>query len=249
MNAFIIVLVLMLLFASIIFFIPLWRSQQKANALILSLVFIVITSGTYWRFGSSQQLPLWFAYQEKQQAVKAMLKELKTPEVIIARMEQHLAQKPDSVEGWFLLGRLYANVGRIDDAKKAFAKAKNLLPQKETGLALNVHIELAKTLKTKNLDLNTTVFIFAKAIDGPQVPLAVVRKRLRDLPLDITLSDANAMTPMATLSKYPKLYVVARIAKANTPQAQPGDIQGKSQNIDASHINATLNVAINEVVQ
>ncbi|HYD55963.1 MAG TPA: c-type cytochrome biogenesis protein CcmI [Burkholderiales bacterium] len=74
-----------------------------------------------------------------------------------------------------------------------------------------------------------TVFIFARAADGPPMPLAALRRTVRDLPVRFSLDDSMAMGPAAKLSAYPKVIVVARISKGGTPGAQSGDLQGASK--------------------
>jgi cytochrome c-type biogenesis protein CcmH len=77
-----------------------------------------------------------------------------------------------------------------------------------------------------------TVFVVARALSsddspvGP--PVAAIRAAARDLPLDFSLDDGNAMTPAATLSRQPRVMVVARISRSGTASAAPGDIEGRS---------------------
>ena len=47
-----------------------------------------------------------------------------------------------------------------------------------------------------------TVFIFARAIDGPEVPVAVVQRSAADLPLEFSLSDSQAMSPETQVVKF-----------------------------------------------
>jgi cytochrome c-type biogenesis protein CcmH len=73
-----------------------------------------------------------------------------------------------------------------------------------------------------------TVFIFARAAEGPQMPLAVKRVKVSELPAAFDLNDAMAMAPGMSLSAHPRVVVVARISRSGQPTAQPGDLQGSS---------------------
>ena len=73
-----------------------------------------------------------------------------------------------------------------------------------------------------------TLFVVARAVNGPRMPLAVIRKNVSDLPLDFTLDDSLAMSPELKLSGVPEVVVIARISKTGNAISQSGDLQGTS---------------------
>jgi cytochrome c-type biogenesis protein CcmH len=73
-----------------------------------------------------------------------------------------------------------------------------------------------------------TVFIFARAVDGPRAPLAVTRREVRELPATFTLDDRMAMAPGMNLSAHARVVVGARVSKSGQPTPQPGDFEGLS---------------------
>jgi cytochrome c-type biogenesis protein CcmH len=72
------------------------------------------------------------------------------------------------------------------------------------------------------------VFIFARAADGPRMPLAILRKPARDLPMTFTLDDSLAMTPASRLSGVTRVIVGARVSRSANATPQVGDLQGFS---------------------
>jgi cytochrome c-type biogenesis protein CcmH len=72
-----------------------------------------------------------------------------------------------------------------------------------------------------------TVFVFARAVSGPPMPLAVGRYTLATLPERIVLDDSSAMRPQLRISGFPEVKVQARVAKSGQPVAQPGDLQSR----------------------
>ena len=73
-----------------------------------------------------------------------------------------------------------------------------------------------------------TVYVFARATQGPRMPLAVVRKKVSELPFSFSLDDTMAMAPNLKLSGYPEVVVVARISSSGLANPQRGDLEAVS---------------------
>jgi cytochrome c-type biogenesis protein CcmH len=75
---------------------------------------------------------------------------------------------------------------------------------------------------------NDTLFIFARAANGPKMPLAMMRVQVKDLPVSFTLDDSMAVMPAMKLSSFPEVVVAAKISKSGSANSQSGDLQGVS---------------------
>jgi cytochrome c-type biogenesis protein CcmH len=91
-----------------------------------------------------------------------------------------------------------------------------------------------------------TLYVFARAESGPRMPLAVIKAKVRELPLDFRLDDGMAMSPAMRLSQFPKVVVVARVAKSGSTRAEHGDLEGMSLPVAPGARGVT--VVINRVV-
>lgn len=98
----------------------------------------------------------------------------------------------------------------------------------ETGARVSGTVTLAPALKGR-VSPSDTLFVFARAADGPRMPLAILRKQAKDLPVQFVLDDSMAMTPTMKLSSFPEVIVGARISKSGDAMPQKGDLQGATR--------------------
>ena len=102
--------------------------------------------------------------------------------------------------------------------------------------SIKVHVTLADALQGK-VNPKDTLYIFARSPTGLPMPLAVVKRRAGDLPLDIVLDDSLAMSPQHKLSGQQKVDLVARISRSGSVKRQSGDMQGEKDGVpvDGAH--------------
>jgi len=111
---------------------------------------------------------------------------------------------------------------------------------------LSVSVSLDPQL-TATAAAEDTVFIFARATQGPRMPLAIVRKQVKDLPVTVTLDDSMAMMPAMKLSNFEQVDIGARISKSGNAMPESGDLQGIVSPI-ATQTSETIQVTINSNV-
>ncbi len=96
--------------------------------------------------------------------------------------------------------------------------------------AITGTVILSDDLKTQ-ASPDDTVFVLVRAAEGSKMPLAIVRKQVKDLPLKFTLDDSTSMSPEMKLSNFEQVVVIARVSKSGNAMTQPGDLQGMSATI------------------
>ena len=96
-----------------------------------------------------------------------------------------------------------------------------------SGARLSVDVSLAPALAAQ-VQPGDTLFVFARAAEGPRMPLAIARRRADELPLTLTLDDSMAMQPQLKLSAFERVVVGARISRSGNATPQSGDLEGQS---------------------
>jgi cytochrome c-type biogenesis protein CcmH len=116
--------------------------------------------------------------------------------------------------------------------------------------ASNASVSGTVTLSTalaKQAQPDDTVFVFARAAEGSRMPLAILRKQVKDLPITFTLNDSMAMSPASALSTATKVIVGARVSKSGNAMPQAGDLSGQSAPVSVGA--SGLKIEIKEAVK
>jgi cytochrome c-type biogenesis protein CcmH len=126
-----------------------------------------------------------------------------------------------------------ADTATVPAEKKSSTKA---------GATLKVAVSLSPAV-AKQAAPDDVVFVFARAVNGPRMPLAIVRKQVKDLPATIVLEDSQGMSPEMTLSSVPEVIVVARVSKSGMANAQNGDLEGVSAPVKKGTKSISISIA------
>jgi len=150
----------------------------------------------------------------------------------------------DAIDYW---GRLVAVLPQDDPSRDAIAggieRARQRMLEKgqtppetpvaaTSGVTLKVKVDLTAAVKGQ-VKPDDSVFVFARAVSGPPMPLAVKRLKVSDLPSEVSLSDADAMMPQLKLSQHPQVQLVARISRAGN--AISGEWIGRSEALSTAN--------------
>jgi len=188
-----------------------------------------------------------------------------------------LALEPDNMKALWLGGMAKAQQGDAVTAIRLWKKLEALLPagseyqQEIQGLlaklesempsvsaqsepttnkssaAITVQVSLAPEL-IKYAAATDTVFVYAQALSGPKMPLAIVRKQVSDLPITVSLNDTMAMMPNMKLSNFTEVKLLARVSKSGNAMSQAGDLIGAVNKVDITDKN-THHIIINDSVK
>jgi cytochrome c-type biogenesis protein CcmH len=126
-----------------------------------------------------------------------------------------------------------ADTATMPALKKSPAKAVATLK-----VAVSLSPAMAKQAAPEDV-----VYVFARAVNGPRMPLAIVRAQVKDLPTTIVLEDTQGMGQGVTLSNAPEVIVVARVSKSGMANAQNGDLEGMSAPVKKGTKSIAISIA------
>jgi cytochrome c-type biogenesis protein CcmH len=111
---------------------------------------------------------------------------------------------------------------------------------------IEVKVSLAPELLEKTSS-EQTIFIFAQALSGPPMPIAVARKKVSELPVVVTLDDSMAMMPTRKLSSFEQVRIAARISQSGSAMPSAGDLEGKVEPVNIAKTKS-VSVVIDQVL-
>ncbi len=190
------------------------------------------------------------------------------PPQAVTLLQQALQLKPDSVTTLWLLGQAAKQQQQtaqaitywqralplLDTQPEAQQKLREQLAHLQSGAevidaseeaALSVRVTLDAAWQEK-VSADDVLFVYAKAEQGPPMPLAVSRHKVADIPLTIQLTDSMAMLPQHTLSQFTRVRVGARISKTGQATAQSGDIQSAEVIVDQA-VTSDVSILIDQL--
>mgnify|MGYP001324208442 CR=1 FL=1 len=136
--------------------------------------------------------------------------------------------------------------GSIMDAESRLAAAGGSATATAGGTRVSGIVALDPSLSGKVAPTDT-VFVFARAEQGPKMPLAILRKTVADLPLRFELDDSMAMSPNFRLSRQASVVVGARISRQGDAQPRAGDWQGLAEPVAPG--SEDVKIVINSLIQ
>ena len=152
----------------------------------------------------AHQKGLWLAGFAALQAAR--------PSVATERWQTLLALQDPQSEQARVITQLIARTG--EEAPAGAGQAR-----------LDIRVELAAELAA-TLDGSETVFVYARAVDGPPMPLAAVRRAASELPLAVTLDETTRMAGPLTLASAKQVLIGARVSRSGSVAPASGDLQG-----------------------
>jgi cytochrome c-type biogenesis protein CcmH len=138
-----------------------------------------------------------------------------------------------------------ATGGQEIEASIALARAQQARAASGVGDVVRGRIVLADKLKDR-VAAGDTLFVFARPAEGSRMPVALIRRRVSDLPLEFQLDDSTAMVPQNRLSLQSRVVIGARVSKRGDATPGSGDLQGFSAPVSVGTLG--LKVEISEVI-
>jgi cytochrome c-type biogenesis protein CcmH len=156
-------------------------------------------------------------------------------------IDQALEVAPDSVHALYLVGIVAANDGDLLLAEQSWQKALYLLPvehpdkaviegalntlrnfESTNDFTLTIHLSISEDVLALRSELDY-LMVYAKALTGSPMPIAIKKIRLKGFNGIVSLSDADSLS--VKLSESTEVLVVVRISSTGLAVKQADDIE------------------------
>jgi cytochrome c-type biogenesis protein CcmH len=178
-----------------------------------------------------------------------MLRDMGGPPEILQILEQRIAEidqqiGPATGAAAGAAAQVAAAPAPAAPAASAPAPAPEPAVQQPAAGEIPLRIAVAPELAGR-VPPGATLFVLARSGTGGP-PLAALRRSTSELPLDVTLTDENAMIPGTSLTQVDALALVARVSMTGRPMASSGDLYGEVRYDPASK--GRISLTIDKVV-
>ena len=163
------------------------------------------------------------------------------PKEAIAHWEKLLAALPPEQTGVDMLRQKIAELKQQSGLPETANATPSAAPAGTTA-SISGKVRIKSALNNQ-ADPEDTLFVFARAVSGPKMPLALLRVKVKDLPVDFNLDDSMSMSPQMKLSNFPDVVIVARVSKSGTAMTQPGDLEGVSAPVKLGAKNVQVEIS------
>ena len=140
----------------------------------------------------------------------------------------------------------------IANARQAARESGHPLPEPKnapkpaaSGATVSGTVQISPEIAAK-ASPDDTLFIYAQAVNGPKMPLAILKITAKELPLKFSLDDSLAPAPMFKLSDAQEVVVGARISKSGDAMPRSGDMEGRSDPVRVGEKN--IHITIDKVI-
>ena len=133
---------------------------------------------------------------------------------------------------------------QVLEAHRQDAVARAAADIKNAGQVAKLDVTVAIPASLRAQAAGATLFVFAKAVQGPPMPLAVARYSLSAAPAEVVLDDSMAMMPALRLSNFARVKVSALISRQGQALPQSGDWVSPavfSSTVGEQHIHLLIN--------
>lgn len=239
---------------------PLLNKQRRLGTAGIAIFLPLFAAIVYWFVGSPQaavdMTPVAASTQRTQGGSTQDSSSVGSVASMVEGLATRLEGNPSDGKSWLLLARSYKYLNRMPEARQAYERAAalgerddELARQFTTGdltsaPSAQIFGNLRLSERSREIVLPTdTVFIFARAVDGPPMPVAVLQRPVSDLPLDFLLNDSQSMSADVKLSNFEQVVVTARISRSGVATEALQGLEAKSDPIlvaDNRHLNLRI---------